>query len=90
MKESDRCKLTTEAEAEAEAKTTRKATAKAKAKAKERSPTNKLKSATCAEIKGTSRWTVGHEQTNTEQGMRWKVQKVDPDAAKQFLFTTEK
>ena len=50
--------------AKAKAKATEKATATATATG--RSPTNKTKSVTCAEIKRTSRETVGHEQTMTE------------------------
>ena len=59
-------KAKAKADADAEAEAVARAKAKAKAKAKERSPTNKTKSVTCAERKGTSREIVGPEQTKTE------------------------
>ena len=67
-KESDPM-LTTQAKARLKAKdmTAGNAKAKAKTKATERSPTKKIKSATCADREGISRDTVGHEQTKTEQ-----------------------
>ena len=70
-----RWKSTTKARAQSKSKGTGKGKdngegngkGKGKAKAKERSPTDTIKSTTCAERKRASRENVGHEQTKTEQ-----------------------
>ena len=92
-----RGKLTTWAKTEAKAKATAqakagakaKATAQASAKAKERSPTNMIKGATCAERKmhfARDRWSQAKQNRTV-----YEVEgaKVDSGEAKEFVFTIE-